>query len=111
MHTGWAKPSSDRAIDFISVWTPTLGEETRQMATFQLTTAGDTYDFDLTGVGTVRKNATDFGAWGTNRSNQIVVTPKVGAAPAPFPVKWQFNGKNELCLFDGAKQLCNLHDA
>jgi len=81
------------------------------MATFRLSAAGDTFDFDLSGTGTVRKNGNDFGTWSTNRTNQIVVNANAGTPPPPLDVTWRFNEKNELTLSSDQQQICNFHDA
>jgi hypothetical protein len=78
------------------------------MATFKLTKDADVYEFDA--LGEVKKGGADFGAWTTNKSNQIVAKGAAGA-PILFNVRWKFaDGTNQLTLRSSDdKELFNFH--
>jgi hypothetical protein len=66
------------------------------MATFTLTSGGNSFNFDLAGnVTTTAGQAA--GTWKTNRSNQIVLT-KGDRSTVNFDVGWAFNAKNQLTV-------------
>ena len=69
------------------------------MATFQLTNAAGTFDFDATG-----------GLWTTGESNQIVLTNPDGSTQS-FPVDWVFNDKNQLTVLSGGVEVFNFATA
>jgi len=75
--------------------------------TFQLTSAGDTFDFDLAGA--VTKAGAPAGKWTTNNTNQIVLT-KMDASTAAFDVTWAFNSDNHLVLQSGGANLVDFNN-
>src|ERR1044072_5330800 len=69
--------------------------------------ATTTFDCDL--LGKVKKGATEFGTWTTNKQNKIVIKGKDGTQ-TPIDVVWKFNNFNQLCIRDSADKLIfNFH--
>jgi hypothetical protein len=78
------------------------------MATFTLKKDATT-SFECEPLGKVRKGGSDFGTWGTNKENKIVVKGKDGTQ-TPIDVVWKVNNFNELCVRDAADKLIyNFH--
>lgn len=65
------------------------------------------YSFETDGSAT--SGGTPAGTWSVNDANQIVLTPKAGAA-LTFPVDWSFV-ENQLWLLSGGQKLFNFHAA
>jgi hypothetical protein len=76
--------------------------------TFQLTTGGDIFDFDLTGA--VSKAGAPAGKWTTNTTDQIVLT-KADNTTVAFDVTWIFNADNHLVLQSGGADLVDFNNA
>ena len=76
--------------------------------TFQLTSAGNTFDFDL--AGGVTKAGAAAGKWTTNKTNQIVLAAADGTTTA-FDVTWTFNADNHLVLQSGGADLVDFNSA
>ena len=80
------------------------------MAKFTLTQGTDSYEFDTSGTGAVKKNGAAFGTWTTDAANKLVARSTDGAASVPFTVVWKFNNNNELTLLSGTSTLLNFDD-
>jgi len=76
---------------------------------FTLTKGTDTFEFDTSGAGAVKKNGAVFGSWNTDDHNKLLAKPADGSAPITFDVVWRFTPQNELCLFNGNMLLINFH--
>ncbi|MGE0128559.1 MAG: hypothetical protein AB7U82_10810 [Blastocatellales bacterium] len=67
------------------------------MATFKLNKDADTYEFDTGGK--VKKNGANFGAWATDKDNQIVAKAAAGPSVVFSDIVWKFtDNANQLCL-------------
>src|SRR5262250_2235553 len=74
------------------------------MATFTLSSGGNTFDFDP--VGGVSSAGQSVGSWTTNPANQIVVKKRDGST-FTVSVTWAFNNKNQLTIASQGAEVFN----